>query len=159
MADSSLPGMLLQSLSRFWSSCETLDDDEVAALFAAFVAICVQPSFQAKFRTEFNRKPITQRFFKKHELIDADSSLAHPSLFPAASEVAGQVLWSLQGSLFGLRFSGKPTTLDRIFVEEGDAIARLQSGSRCFYLFLSGPTGRLYLIPGDSPRRENVAAA
>jgi len=144
-----LPELLRRSLSQFWSDVASLDPDHCRELLRSFARDCVRQDLVRKFLDSFNRKPITPRFFGSVVECDIHATVDQAFGSGHSPSVTAEVLWGSFAAPVGFRISGRPTAIDRIFVDEGDAISKVWLASETGYLFLNGATERLLVFRGQ----------
>ena len=145
------PELLSQALSASWSTVLPLNESEGRQLVAAFVGGCVREEFAKKFMEAFNgRRPLTSRFFHDHVEKDVGERIdeVFECLVPVPLEA--EVLWgSLKAPIaFSLRATAGAPLVSSLFVDEGDALAKVPlARGRTGFLLLTGARGQLFRFP------------
>jgi hypothetical protein len=145
------PEALMVALSPHWSTVLPLNVSEGRQLVAAFVGGCVREEFAKKFMEAFNgHRPLTSRLFRGHveKRVEERIDEIFECLVPAPLEA--EVLWgSLQEPIaFSLRGKVGPPLVSSLFVDEGDALARVSlAHGRTGFLLLTGARGQLFRFP------------
>jgi len=134
------------SLSQFWKVVTPIEPQEQQQLHQSFVSVCIVDSFKQKFAEEYGRT-VKRRSFQLHKVINLHSRIDALLNVPASGDLTVKVTWAGGRQPLAYSLEGRPTTLDKIFVDEGDAIAQLSFSSNLHYLFLDGATGELLSFP------------
>jgi hypothetical protein len=130
-------------LARFWEHVEFLDVGEATALCQAFVEAHVREDWRQKFVARLNRRPISDRQFRKPQETTLSRTLKGP--------VRAEVFWGEPDSSAGYRVLGQDRTLGDLFVYEGDALAFIQWEDEAIWVFLDGTGGVAFEFAGRGP--------
>src|SRR5262249_13525865 len=120
---------------------------DASELFDSFARDCVRKDLVDRFSKDFGRRGITRRFFPRY--LEKNLDMSFDEIFDRAvpKPVRAEVLWGSSDSPIAFRLSGDPSNAGRLFVDEGDAIARVALSQGVGYLFLSALTGELFVTP------------
>lgn len=133
------------SLRTFWREVQEMEQPAAQAFQAAFRDTCVREGFRRKFDQELNRRPITERFFDRPVLLDSRATVESVGSFGSGT-LSGTIVWGGFDQPAGFIVHGRGTTFDRLFVDDGDAIASITNGKEKYWLFLSGARGTLFKL-------------
>lgn len=150
-------GTLIQSaLAQYWDHVESLGSHEIESIVRSFSHCCVNPEFRVKLLPCWNSsRPITRRFFIDGEPAAPDMALSD-FIGYASNAVTATVCWGCDLGCDSFQLMGRPGLLNSLFVDEGDAIARVQSRSNTNWFFLSGHRGEIFHFHGQEEKDRNT---